>query len=317
MATEHGRHTIAVEPPRRGRLVGKAGVRRRRGLPSVPWLIAVPGIFCLLAYHLIPTLAGSWYAFTDWDGLTDAKFVGLDNFRELFRDPVTSGALWHTLYLAGAFFVLVNVFGLALAMALNRTLKSRNLLRAVFFAPVVMSPLAVSFIWQYIFDYRGGLNQLLTTVGLESWQRTWLGDPQFALWMILIVLVWQFSGLTMVIYLAGLQSIPNDLIEAAAVDGATVWTRFRRVVLPLLAPAITVNATLTLIFGLRVFDHVIALTGGGPLNATETLATQVWKQTFVEGRYGYGAASALILTALIAALALAQLAVLRARESRI
>jgi raffinose/stachyose/melibiose transport system permease protein len=284
---------------------------------TVPWLIAVPGILCLLAYHLIPTAAGSWYAFTDWDGLTDARFVGLDNFRELFQDPVTRGALWHTLYLAGSFFVLVNVIGLALAIGLNRTLKSRNVLRAVFFAPVVMSPLAVSFIWQYIFDPRGGLNQLLATVGLETWQRTWLGDPQLALWMILIVLVWQFSGLTMVIYLAGLQSISVDLIEASAVDGATTWTRFRRIVLPLLAPAITVNATLTLIFGLRVFDHVIALTGGGPLNATETLATQVWKQTFVEGRYGYGSASALILTALIAALALAQLAVLRARESRI
>jgi len=276
---------------------------RRRGgggLRKVPWLIAVPGILFLLAYHFVPIAAGGWYAFTDWNGLSKANFIGLDNFRELFRDPVTSGALKHTLYLAGVFFVLVNVFGLLLAVALNRTLKSRHVLRSLFFAPVVMSPLAVSYIWQYVFDYNGALNQLLGVFGLDSWKQPWLGDPDWALWTILVVLVWQYTGLTMVIYLAGLQGISEELVEASAVDGATTWMGFRRVILPLLAPAITVNATLTLIFGLRVFDQVIALTGGGPVDASETLATQVWKQTFVIGRFGYGAANAVILTALIA-----------------
>jgi raffinose/stachyose/melibiose transport system permease protein len=271
----------------------------------------------LVGFHFAPIVAGGWYAFTDWNGLSRANFIGLDNFRELFHDPVTSGALKHTLYLAGSFFVLVNAFGLLLALGLNRTLKSRHILRALFFAPVVMSPLAVSYIWQYIFDYHGGLNQLLGAVGLDSWERGWLGDPSWALWTILVVLVWQYSGLAMVIYLAGLQGIPEELLEASAVDGASVWMRFRTLILPLLAPAITVNATLTLIFGLRVFDQVIALTNGGPVNASETLATQVWKQTFVLGRFGYGAANALILTALIAGLALAQLAILRRREARV
>jgi raffinose/stachyose/melibiose transport system permease protein len=128
------------------------------------------------------------------------------------------------------------------------------------------------------------------------------------------VLVWQFCGLTMVIYLAGLQGIPQELVEATAVDGATLWTRFRRVTLPLLAPAITVNVTLTLIFGLRVFDQVLGMTGGGPVNATETLATQVYKQTFAYGRFGYGAALALILAALISVMAISQALILRARE---
>lgn len=293
-------------------------VRGPRGsLAKVPWVLAVPGLFFVLAFVFVPIGTGAYYAFTDWDGLRPAKFIGVGNFREVFRDPVTSGALRHTLELAGIFVVLVNSIGLLLALALNRTLKSRNILRAIFFVPVAMSPLAVSFIWQYIFDYTGALNQLLDFVGLGSWKQGWVGDPRWALWTILVVLVWQFSGLTMVIYLAGLQGISDELIEASAVDGASMWMRFRRIVFPLLAPAITVAATLTTIFGLRVFDQVIALTGGGPVDASETLATQVWKQTFVNGRYGYGAANALILTILIAFIAFVQLIILRRRESRI
>src|SRR4029077_3837708 len=135
------------------------------------------------------------------------------------------------------------------------------------------------------------------------------------LWTVLVVLVWQFTGLAMVIYLAGLQGISPELDEASAVDGASIWMRFRWVTLPLLAPALTVSATLTLIFGLRVFDQVLALTGGGPVDASETLATQVWEQTFQFGKFGYGAAIALVLSGLIIVVTLSQLAVLRWREA--
>lgn len=213
--------------------------------------------------------------------------------------------------------MLANLIGLGLALALNRTVKTRNLLRALFFAPVVASPLAVAYIWTYLFDYKGPLNQLLEAVGEKSWQRPWLGDPTWAIWTVLVVLVWQFAGLTMVIYLAGLQGVPTELEEAAAVDGATTWLRFRRITFPLLAPAITVNVTLTTIFGLRVFDQVLALTGGGPVNATETLATQMFKQTWVNSRFGYGASIALVLSLLIAMFAVAQAVVLRRREARV
>jgi raffinose/stachyose/melibiose transport system permease protein len=130
-------------------------------------------------------------------------------------------------------------------------------------------------------------------------------------------MVWQFSGLAMVLYLAGLQGISDELHEATLVDGASGWFRLRKVVLPLLAPAMTVSATMTLIIGLRVFDQLKALTDGGPVGATETLTTEVYKQTFVLGRYGYGAALALILTALITGLALTQLALLRRNEERL
>jgi raffinose/stachyose/melibiose transport system permease protein len=276
--------------------------------------LALPGIFALVAFTLVPVVAGGLYAFTDWRGLGDANWIGLDNFREIFQDPTTRGALWHTLVFGGALVVLTNVVGLALALGLNRTLKTRHLLRAVFFLPVILSPLAVSYIWQYILDPSGPVNTVLGTVGLEGWQRAWLGDPNWALLSVLLVLVWQQSGLTMVIYLAGLQSIPEDLVEASTVDGASAWMRLRRVTLPLLRPAFIIASTLTLIFGLRVFDQILGLTGGGPVGATETLATQVWKQSFADGRFGYGAALSILLTLIIGTLALAQLFVLRRQE---
>lgn len=291
--------------------------RRRGGPRRVPWPTVGPGILLLLAFEIVPIAAGSYYALTDWSGIGGARFVGLSNFRHIFMDTLARNALWHTLELAGTFFVAVNVAGLLLALALNRALKARYILRTLFLAPVIMSPLAVSYIWSYIFDYSGALNSALGSLGLASWKEAWLGDPRFALWSILVVMVWQFSGLAMVIYLAGLQRIPEELLEAAAVDGASAWMRFRRIVLPQLAPATTVCATLTLVLGLRVFDQVVALTNGGPDNATETLATQVWKQTFAYGRFGYGAALAVLMTVLIAVLVLGQLAVLRMREREV
>lgn len=282
----------------------------------MPWLLAVPGIAALVLFHFLPIAVGGYYAFTDRT-LTHTTWVGLSNFREIADSGLARGALWHTLELAFCFVVLVNAIGLALALALNRAVKTRHFLRAAFFAPVALSPLAISIIWRWIFEYDGALNTLLADVGLGSWRHTWLGDPSTALWSILVVLVWQFSGLTMVLYLAGLQAISDDVYEATLVDGASTWLRLRSVVLPLLAPAVTVSATLTMIIGLRVFDQVYALTGGGPVDATETLATQVYRQTFFLGRFGYGAALALVLTALITALALAQLALLRANEQRL
>lgn len=295
----------------------RLGRQRRGGPRRVPVALALPAVASLMAFHFLPAIAGGWYAFTDWNGVTaSANFVGLRNFANILESPDTRGALENTLVLAGVFLVLVNVIGLALALGLNRTIKSRNILRSLFFAPVVVSPLAIAYIWQYIFDYSGALNLGLRAVGLDGWVRPWLGDPGWALWTILVVMVWQYSGLTMVIYLAGLQGIPQELDEATAVDGATSWMRFRRVTLPLLAPAITVCMTLALITGLKVFDTVIALTGGGPVDASQTLATEVYLQTFQYGRFGYGTALALILALLVSVMAITQAVILRAREAR-
>lgn len=284
----------------------------------IPWAWVIPAAALAFAFHYISVAAGAWYAFTDWDGFTfDANFIGLDNFRQIFEDDKARGALVHTLELGIAFAVAANGLGLILALALNRSIKSRNLLRVAFFAPVVMSPVAVSFIWQYIFQYNGPLNAVLDSVGLESLKRAWTGDPTWALWTIFVVLVWQFSGLMMVMYLAGLQNIPEEIEEAAVVDGASPTYRFWRVTFPLLAPAFTIALTYTMILGLRVFAQVLAVTDGGPYYESETLSTQVYKQTFAFGRFGYGAAFALVLTVVVLVVAITQLIGLRAREKRI
>ena len=293
-------------------------VRRKRHGRGAPWVWVLPALAVVLAFRYVATGAGAWYAFTDWDGISPhARFVGLSNFRKILDDPASRGGLEHTLELAFAFVLASNLIGLALALALNRTVKTRGLLRALFFAPVVMSSLAVSYIWQFIFSFSGPLNHGLGKIGLSSLQRPWTGDPHWAIWTIFVVLVWQFVGLSMVMYLAGLQGIPEELDEASAVDGASTVRRFRKITLPLLAPAITVSVTLSTIYGLGVFDQVLAVTGGGPVDASETLATQIYKQTFAFGRFGYGTAISLVLTVLITLLALAQLAILRAREKRL
>jgi raffinose/stachyose/melibiose transport system permease protein len=302
-------------PWRRLSATGARSGRNARAIRHVPWLVALPGVAFLFGFHLIPMVAGGWYAFTDWNGVAAAAdFVGLENFRAILEDEQSRAALLQTLQLAAGFIVLVNLIGLALALALNRTVKSRHLLRSAFFLPVVISPLAVAYIFQYILDFRGPVNQLLTTVGLDEWTRPWLGDPSTALWCVLLVLVWQHAGLCMVIYLAGLQGVSDDVVEAAAVDGASPWLQFRKVTLPLLAPAMTINVTLMMIIGMKTFDQVVALTGGGPFHATETLATQVWEQTWLNGRFGYGAALALVLTVLVAVAAISQSLFLRRRE---
>jgi raffinose/stachyose/melibiose transport system permease protein len=291
--------------------------RAPRGGPRrAPWVLVLPGVCFALAFFGA-SLVGSVYAFTDWRGVGGAKWIGFANFAEVFSATPTRVAFWNTLKLAGAFFVLVNVLGLSLALTLHRTLRSRDVLRSVFFLPVVVLPIATAYIWQYIFTYNGALNRALDAVGLDAISRPWLGDPGWALWTVLVVLVWHYAGLTMVIYLAGLHSIPQELDEAAAVDGASAWRRFRRITLPLLAPAVTLNAFLATVIGLRAFDQVLALTGGGPVYASETLATQIWKQTFLYGRFGYGAALGLVLAALVMVLTIPQLTVLRARERRI
>jgi raffinose/stachyose/melibiose transport system permease protein len=307
----------SAEPTPKAAGRSTSGRLRHRRVQQVPWIFALPGFAAVLLFHFIPIGFGGYYAFTDWNGLTHAHWIGLQNFRDIAHNPTARGALWHTLILAFFFVVASNTIGLLLALGLNRAVKTRHILRALFFMPFAISPLAVGFIWQWIFDYNGALNRAFGGVGLGSWKQVWLGDPKWAIWTILVVMIWQFSGFAMVIYLAGLQAISDDVYEATLVDGASNWLRTRKVVLPLLAPAVTIAATLTLIIGLRVFDQIMALTQGGPVDATESLATQVYKQTFYSGRFGYGTAFALILTVLITAMVLTQIAILRRNESRL
>jgi raffinose/stachyose/melibiose transport system permease protein len=176
----------------------------------------------------------------------------------------------------------------------------------------VLSPLAVSYIWKFIFDFNGPVNDLIGWFGMEP--KVWLADPKLSLWAVLIVMAWQTTGLCMVIYLAGLATVSQDIEEAAALDGAGTWRRFRSITAPSIRPSIAIASTLMLVQGLRVFDQVMALTGGGPAGATETLATQVYKQTFALSNFGFGAALALILTLVILVFSVLQQAATRDRS---
>ncbi|SFS12810.1 raffinose/stachyose/melibiose transport system permease protein [Microbacterium sp. cf046] len=298
---------LVVLPKKSGRRRAEAQQPRRPGLLKFGyWWWALPGIVLVIAIHYVATAVGGFFAFTDWSGIGDFNFIGLENFVKIFQDPTKIGALGNTLFLAFASVVLSNIAGLAIALGLNRGLKSRYVLRVLFFMPVVLSPLAVSYIWKFIFDYNGPLNAALTAVGLGDFIKPWVADPTWAIWTVLIVIVWQNTGFAMVIYMAGLAAVPVEIEEAAAIDGANLWQRFWHVTLPSIRPAVAIATTLGIVNGLRVFDQIMALTAGGPAGATETLATQVYKQSFSLGNFGYGAALALLLTLIILAFALVQ-----------
>ncbi|WP_166462781.1 carbohydrate ABC transporter permease [Amycolatopsis acidicola] len=281
------------------------------------WWWTAPALLLVLGFVYVAFLFGAFFAFTNWSGLGSFDFVGFRNFVTFFEDPDAFAALGRTLFLAAVYVVATNIIGFGLGLALNRTLKTRHFLRTLIFAPVVLSPLAVSYVWLYIFDQDGPLNGALEWLGLGSWTRAWLGDPDLAIWAVVIVLVWQHIGLTMVIYLAGLAGIPPEIEEASAIDGASALRRLVHVTLPLLRPTIVVASTLLLVRGLSIFDQVIALTGGGPYGATETLATLMYKTTFSLGEYGYGAAITMILTILIAVFAVLQYKFLRGKPEEI
>ena len=290
--------------------------RRRGSKPLLQfghWWWALPAIVLVIGVHYIATLTGGFFAFTNWTGLGDWDFIGLDNFVRIFQDPQLLGAVWNTLFLAFASVILTNVFGLLYALAINRMLKSRYILRTLLFMPVVLSPLAVAYVWKFIFQFNGPLNGFLGFLGLEELQKVWLADPMWSIWAILITVVWQQTGFVMVIYLAGLASVPVEVEEAAALDGAGIWGRFWHVTVPAIRPSIAIATTLGIIQGLRIFDQILALTGGGPAGATETLATEVYKQAFSLGQFGFGSALALVLTVIILVFAVLQQYVTRDR----
>lgn len=279
---------------------------RRRGAGI--YLLLIPALVFYGTVVIYPNIAGSVFAFTDWAGRRGSPdFIGLDNFIELFGAPAARTALRNTIVIAVSTTVLQTLLGLALALALHSTLVTRNVLRTLFFAPALLPPVIIGVLWQYILTPRGPLNGALESIGLGMLTQNWLGDRSIALASIIGVIIWQNAGLTMVIYLAGLQGVPAELLEAAQIDGASRWQRLRRITVPLLIPATTIAMSLTLISSLKLFDQVFVMTGGGPGYATETLSVIMYKEAFVSGRYGYAAALAMVLTMIVFAFALAQL----------
>jgi len=294
-----------------------AGARLRRRDPTAPpWIFVVPALIVYAIVVLYPSIAGVVYAFTDWSGIGSFSFVGLHNFHTLLGDDRALASVTNTLLLTVAVVIVQNGIGLLMALGVNSNIRTKALVRVIFFAPAVVSPVMVAFLWKYVYnpDPGAGLNGILGAVGLGGLRQDWLGDPSLALWSVAAMVVWQYAGYSMVIFLAGLSGVPAELHEAARIDGAGTWQRFRYVTWPLLAPALTVNLMLSTIGGLKLFDQVYAATGGGPGTSSETLSTVLYKEAFVYGKYGYSTAVALVLALFVAAVSLIQLRYLRARE---
>src|SRR5688572_13611149 len=218
--------------------------RRERGA----WLFLLPAAVPYLLVVILPSMAGIAASFTDWNGLDPAvSFVGFDNFARLMRDETSLRAIRNTFVYAGLSMVVENILGLAIALALHSKLQSRNVLRVIFFTPVVLLSIVVGYLWQFLFQTNNGAVTQLVHLGFPSLNPNWLGDPSTVVFAITFIVIWQFTGYTMVIYLAGLQGISQDQMEAAALDGAGSFARFWHVVLPMLAPAVTANVMLSLV----------------------------------------------------------------------
>lgn len=286
---------------------------RRRSIYNVPVWFLVPALLIYLVIGIYPGVAGVGLSFTSWDGLSQERpFSGLDNLFRFLNDPQALQSLGNTGILTVSVVIFQNLLGLLLALGLNTNIKSRNILRTILFAPAIMTPVVVAFVWQYIFTANGSLNTILTVFGLPT--QSWLGNPDLALGSIIAVIIWQYAGYSMVIYLAGLQAVPDELLEAASLDGAGTFRRFTSVTLPLIAPAITISVILSSIHALKIFDQVYAMTGGGPGTASQVLSGFQFEQAFALGNFGYGSMVALILTVIVAIISVIQYRVLRRNE---
>jgi raffinose/stachyose/melibiose transport system permease protein len=282
---------------RRGRSFG----RLASALPYLAPALLLYGVF--LVYPMLDSVRLS---LVTWSGFRTEEpvFVGLENYVRLFTaDPVFWTALKNSVIWVVLSLLIPTVIALLLALGLNQEIAGRNLMRAVFYIPAVFASITVAAMWRWIYNPTlGFVNQLLTGIGLEQFTQSWLGDPRFALASIFVANVWQAVGFSMVLFLAGLQGVPAELVDAAKVDGANAWQRFRAVTVPALRPTTVVVIILTIINSLKVFDLVVGMTGGGPAQSTQVLALWTYTQSFTNNQFGMGGAVATVLLAVTLAL---------------
>lgn len=292
-------------------------IGRRQIVSEIKWLsLIVPALAFYLIFLIIPSASTIYYSFTDWNGIT-SEFIGFDNYLRILDDGLVLKSLKNTALYTIFISLFQNIFGLTLAVLLDKKMKGGKLLTLIFFMPAIFSPLVMGYIWGFILQPNFGIvNTILGNLGLVNWQLDWIGNPAISVWMIILISVWQHMGYSMVIYAAGLKAIPSDLTEAGKIDGCSPWQEFYHIKLPLIAPSITINLTLCLIGTLRLFDRIVALTGGGPAYQSESLATMIYKVSFdMSGElWGYGTALSVVMFFLVTLLTFVQVGILRKRE---
>ena len=278
-------------------------------------IFTAPAVIMVLLAMYIPFVMSGYYSLTEWNGISrNPVFIGFENFKTIFSSgsPEFVNALLFTFKYAALFIVFSNVFALALAVALSRKFRLANFLRGMFFLPYIMSMTIVGFIWKFIFTQ--GFEKLYEITGWSIWNYSWLGDGNLAFWSIVLVGVWQSLGFYIVLYVAGLQAIPTDVLEAASIDGANARQRFFRVILPLLGPSITTCMFMSLTNSLKVFDIILALTKGGPGGATYSATLDIYREAFQNNNYGLGSAKAIVFFVIVLILTQVVLKVFERRE---
>lgn len=257
--------------------------------------MAVPAFLLFALFFLYPFMQGVGMSLTDWDGISKANFIGLKNFADFFQDERAVGDIRNTLLFALGSAPLLNIVGLGYALLMRGKFKGKGIARVIIYLPAVISPLIMGYIWYLLLQPgRGFVFHALELIGKSSWLGNWLGDFTASMIVLVLVNVWQYAGMTMVVYLAGLQSIPEELYESAKMDGAGSWNSFRCITIPMLLPSIRINVVTNIIGSLSVFDIIMALTDGGPGYATESLSVYIMRMCY-GSKTGYSTAVAIIM----------------------
>ncbi len=282
--------------------------QKQRRASLAPYLWILPAILVYGIFKLGPLIGGIYLALLRWDGIEDPRFIGLRNFDKILNDKLTLMVLGNNVEYAVITVVGKIVLSLFLAIMLNQAFRGRTFYRTGLFMPVVMSFVVIGILWRWLFNTEFGLiNNLLENLGLGFLALDWLGDTNIALKSLTLVDIWKWYGFHMVIFLAGLQSIPDELYEAARIDGASVWQQFLHVTLPMLQPVMIVNVTISVMGAFNVFDIPYVMTEGGPANSTNVMALHIFLRGFKFYRFGFSAALSYVLLTIVTLVAALQL----------
>lgn len=268
---------------------------------KVNWtqFMSFPALLLYSIFFIYPLLKGVGMSLTDWDGMGEANFVGFSNFSRFFQDSRAIGDIRTTLIFAAGSALLLNLVGLGYALLMEQPFRGRSAARVIIYLPAIISPLIMGYIWYFLLQPgRGFIYHAAEQMGTTFFLGKWMNDYPTTMAVLIFVNVWQYAGMTMIIYLAGLKNISPDIREATLMDGAGPWQRFTRVTLPLLMPAIRINVVTNIIGSLSVFDIIMSLTEGGPGYATESLSIYIMRMCY-GSRTGYSTAVAMILFLII------------------
>lgn len=259
-------------------------------------LFSGPALIVFLVFVVLPVGLAMYYSFYNWNGIEKLdNFIGLDNYRRALGDPAFLHALRNNLFVVGMSLLVQFPVALVVALVLNRRFRGRNVVRMVIFAPYILSEVITAVLWLLILQPRGPLDAVMEHLGLGGLKQLWLADLNLVMWTVFFVISWKYIGLAIILFLAGLAGVPQDLQEAATIDGASWWQVQRRINIPLIAPTIRVWMFLSIIGSIQLFDMVWVLTHGGPAGASSTIATYMFQYGFMRSQYGYGSAVAVIL----------------------